>query len=97
MKRGHMGQQNNLPPHVGRYLAGLVEARRVTSDQLAEATGISRDLITQLLAGEQILTGDVAFRLADFFGTSPLVWLDLQRNYYLEARDVEEVGGLIAA
>lgn len=92
-----MGQQNNLPPHVGRYVAGLIEARCVTSDQLAEATGIFHGLIMQLLAGEQILTGDVAFRLADFFGTSPLVWLDLQRSYYLEARDAEGVSVLVAA
>lgn len=92
-----MGQQNNLPLHVGRYLAGLIEARSIPIDQLAEATGISLDLITHLLAGGQILTGDVAFSLADFFGMSPLVWLDLQRCYYLEARDAEGVNVLVAA
>ena len=91
-----MGQQNNSPSHVGRRLAELMEARCVTSDQLAAETGISRDFMTHLLAGEQILTGDVAFRLADFFEMSPLVWLDLQSCYYLKAQDAEEVSVLAA-
>jgi len=71
--------------------------RHVTTDQLAKATNLSQSLITCLHTGQQVLTGDVAFVLADFFGMSPLFWLDLLRNYYLADRNIEKVGVRVAA
>lgn len=97
LKRGHMGQKSVTSLHVGGYLVGLMEEQRVTTDQLAKATGLSQNLITCLLTGKQVLTGDVAFILSDFFGMSPLFWLDLQRNYYLADQNIEKVGVRVAA
>lgn len=92
-----MGQKSITPLHVGEYLAELIKERRVTSNQLAKAINLSQNLITCLLTGEQILTADVAIVLGDFFGTSPLFWLDLQRSHYLAARDVKQEGMLMTA
>ena len=39
--------------------------------------------ITAILNGQRGLTGDTALRLAHFFGTSPLFWLNLQSLYEL--------------
>lgn len=92
-----MKQRSVTPLHVGGHLTRLIEERGTTADQLSKATGLTFDLITYLLAGEQILTADVAIALAEVFEMSPLIWLDLQRSYYLSARDMEEVGRLVTA
>ncbi len=74
--------------------AGLVELFRmcsVTPEQVAARAELSETVMADLVTGRQILTGDVAFALADALELSPLILLELQQKRCLEtgARETE--------
>ena len=48
--------------------------------QVAVALGISDRRLNDIIRGHQAITVSVALRLARFFGTTPDVWLNLQRR-----------------
>jgi addiction module HigA family antidote len=76
-----MGQISVRPIHIGAYVSGLIRQQGSTAEQLAKATGLSSDLIADLIVGQQILTADMALALGDFFEVSPLVFLKVQASY----------------
>jgi addiction module HigA family antidote len=47
---------------------------------LAEAAGVSRQSMNELLRERRALTPEMALRLSKLFGNSPEFWLNLQRN-----------------
>jgi addiction module HigA family antidote len=51
----------------------------LTVSQLAEAIGVSRQSINELLRGRRAITPAMALRLAKLFGNSPEFWLNAQR------------------
>jgi addiction module HigA family antidote len=51
----------------------------LTVSQLAEAIGVSRQSINELLRGRRAVTPAMALRLAKLFGNSPEFWLNAQR------------------
>ncbi len=63
LERGGMGQISVKP--VGAYVSGLLKQRGDTADDLVKVTSLSPDLIDALIAGQQILTADVALVLGD--------------------------------
>lgn len=87
-----MGQRSVRPSHFGRHLEAFLEERGVGPSQLAQNSPITLTRVNDLMTGECILTADVALVLGEFFGTSPLVWLELQQQCCLEARDKSESG-----
>ncbi len=48
--------------------------------ELARALGISYQRVNEIVRGKRAITPDTALRLARFFGTTPDVWLNLQRR-----------------
>jgi addiction module HigA family antidote len=46
---------------------------------LADAVGVSRQTINELLRGRRAITPETALRLARLFGNSPEFWLNAQR------------------
>ena len=48
--------------------------------QVASALGISDRRLNDIIRGRRAITVDTALRLARFFGTTPDVWLNLQRR-----------------
>lgn len=76
-----MGQISVRPIHIGAYMSGLLRQRGGTDDQMARATGLSPDVIAELIAGQQILTADVALVLGEFLEVSPLTLLEVQSSY----------------
>lgn len=59
----------------------------ITQDAFAEAIGMSRFSINQLVNGHRTVTPETALRLAKATGTDPEYWLNLQRSIDLyEAR-----------
>ena len=48
--------------------------------QLAEALGITRVRINEIILGKRSITADTAFRLAQFFHTTPEFWMGLQMD-----------------
>jgi addiction module HigA family antidote len=75
----------------GEMLRQLLDTRieQVTQEQLAEHIGVSRFSINQVLNGRRAVTAEMALRLAAAVGTSPELWLNLQRSvdlYYARRR-----------
>lgn len=81
LERGGMGQISVRPINVGAYVSGLLKQRGGTADDLVKVTSLSPDLIDALIAGQQILTADVALALGDFLEVSPLTLLEVQSSY----------------
>ena len=58
----------------------IVDARKITQEALAEAMGVSRLTINQLINGKRSVTAEMALRLARVLDTTPDFWLNLQRR-----------------
>jgi addiction module HigA family antidote len=52
----------------------------LSQKELAEALGITRVRLSEILRGRRSITTDTAFRLARFFDTTPEFWLGLQMD-----------------
>ncbi len=61
------------PPH--QVLAHLIEAREISQTQLARDTGVSRQLITEILSGRRAISSTNIRKFADYFHVSPEVFL----------------------
>jgi addiction module HigA family antidote len=53
---------------------------RLTVSALAEALGVSRQSINELLRERRSISPEMALRLGRLFGNSPEFWLDAQRT-----------------
>jgi addiction module HigA family antidote len=69
------------PIHPGEILREeFLPAYDVTVTALAEAAGVSRQSMNELLRERRAVSAEMALRLGKLFGTSPEYWLNLQRN-----------------
>ncbi len=66
------------PAHPGEVLRDIWEDIDLTQGQFAEALGVSRQTVAQLLACDRNVSADMAHRLAKALGTSPGMWMRLQ-------------------
>ena len=66
------------PGEIIRY--EFLEPLNMTQQQLADAIGVTRVRVNELVLGKRSLTPDTAFRLAKFFNTTPDFWVGLQNN-----------------
>ncbi len=67
-----------LPGEVLRH--DYLEPNSVTQDAFAEAIGMSRYSVNQLVNGRRSVTAETALRIAKATGTDPEYWLNLQRG-----------------
>ncbi len=72
------------PVHPGEILADDLDELQISQSQLAQALGVPRSRINQIVLGRRSIEADTALRLARFFGTSDRYWLNLQARYDLE-------------
>ena len=73
----------------------FIEQLGLTQHRVAVAVGVPPRRINEIVHGKRRITADTALRLARYFGTSDLFWLNLQTRYDLEVeRDV--LGGVLA-
>ncbi|OLT15103.1 addiction module antidote protein, HigA family [Pseudonocardia sp. CNS-139] len=84
------------PIHPGEVLMEeFIEPLGLTQHRVAVAVGVPPRRINEIVHGKRRITADTALRLARYFGTSDLFWLNLQTRYDLEVeRDV--LGGVLA-
>src|SRR5688572_6750139 len=75
-----------LPPiHPGEILLEeFLKPMALTQYRLAKGLGVSARRINEIVHGDRAITADTALRLARFFGTSELFWLNLQTRFDLE-------------
>ena len=69
--------------HPGRHLAEQLKALGMSAAELGRQLKVPTNRITGIMNGERAVTGDSALRLAHFFGTTPELWLNLQKLYEL--------------
>ena len=73
--------KNRKPTAPGEILKyEFLEPLKMTQQRLAEALGITRVRVNEIIKGKRSITPDTAFRLAKFFKTTPDFWLNLQLN-----------------
>ena len=68
------------PTHPGEMLLeDFLPDFQLTVAGLAEAVGVSRQSINELLRGRRAVSPEMALRLARLFGNTPEFWLNVQR------------------
>jgi addiction module HigA family antidote len=65
-----------------------LEPMGISAYRLAQETGISTSMVSQILRGVSSLSADVAWRLGRFFDTSPQYWLNMQAS--CDSRKIEQ-------
>ena len=74
------GQRKVRPTHPGEMLReDFLPDYGLTISGLAEALGVSRQTINELLRGRRAVSPEMALRLSRLFGNSAEFWLDAQR------------------
>lgn len=78
-KEGAMLPKNRRPIHPGEILKHeFLEPLSMSRQQLADAIGVTRVRINEIILGKRAITPDTAFRLAKFFNTTPDFWVRMQ-------------------
>ena len=68
------------PTHPGEMLReDFLPDYGLTVSSLAEALGVSRQSINELLRERRAVSPEMALRLGRLFGNSPMFWLNVQR------------------
>jgi addiction module HigA family antidote len=79
-----MASRQYNPPHPGEVLWGLdMEPAGLTVTAVAERIGVDRKTISRIVNGRASITAEMAILLAKAFGTTPELWLNMQRTYDL--------------
>ena len=74
------------PMHPGELLREeILPAAQLTQTKLAEALGVSRLTVSDIINEKRALSADMAHRLGRYFGNSPEFWLNLQKRVDLWA------------
>ena len=85
------------PVHPGEILLEeFMEPLGVTQYRLAKETNVPPRRINEIVQGRRAVTADTALRLAKYFGTSEMFWLNLQARYDLDVQR-QKVGSGLAA
>ncbi len=77
------------PP--GKWVEDELEARGWTQLDLAEILGRPPQLVSEIVSGKRGITPETAMGLADAFGTSPELWMNLETRYQL-AKSIADAG-----
>jgi addiction module HigA family antidote len=77
--------------HPGEFLAEELEERGMTGAELARALNIPQNRISEILNGKRSISVDTALRLAQWMGSSPQYWLNLQQIHDLRITE-ERIG-----
>jgi antitoxin HigA-1 len=80
MSIANTGQMKRRPTHPGEMLReDFLPDYGLTIAGLAEAVGVSRQSINELLRARRAVSPEMALRLSRLFGNSPEFWLNAQR------------------
>ena len=81
MSIANTGVMQRRPTHPGEMLrADFLPDYGLTVAGLADAIGVSRQTVNELLRERRSLSPDMALRLSRLFGNSPEFWLNTQRT-----------------
>jgi antitoxin HigA-1 len=79
-----MAKRDFAPAHPGEILlAEFMQPLGLSAYALANATGMPRTRVNDIVLGRRGISADTALRLARYFGTDAQSWLNLQNRYEL--------------
>jgi addiction module HigA family antidote len=80
MSIANTGEMQRRPTHPGEMLReDFLPDYGLTVASLAEALGVSRQTVNELLRERRALSPEMALRLSRLFGNAPEFWLNAQR------------------
>lgn len=77
------------PVHPGEILREELDELGLSANALSKALGVPVNRVTMIVNGQRGVTADTALRLARYFGTTPRVWLNLQKTWELRCAEIE--------
>ncbi len=77
------------PVHPGEILRDELDALGLPANALADALGVPVNRVTMILNGQRGVSADTALRLARYFGTTPQLWMNLQKTWELRRAEIE--------
>ena len=85
-----MSVSNGMRPvHPGEILGEEIDELGLSANALANALDVPTNRITAILNGQRGISADTALRLSRYFGTSPQLWLNLQKSFELRVAEIE--------
>ena len=88
-----MIERKRKPTHPGAIIKfDYLEELNMSVSKLALILGVSRKTLSKIVNEHASITPQMALRLSQAFGTTPELWLNLQRNYdlWIEAHSSTE-------
>lgn len=85
-----MNRRNGMRPvHPGEILREEMEELELSARAMAEALNVPANRVSAILNGTRGITADTALRLSRYLGTTPEVWMNLQKTYELRTAELE--------
>ena len=85
-----MNARNGMRPvHPGEILREELEELGLSANALSKALGVPVNRVTMILNGQRGVSADTALRLARYFGTTPQLWLNLQKTWELRRTEIK--------
>ncbi len=84
-----MSKNGMRPVHPGEILRDELDALDMSAKAFAEALDVPGNRITAILKGQRGVTADTALRLSRYLGTTPQVWLNLQKAFELRVAELD--------
>jgi antitoxin HigA-1 len=83
--------KREIPPiHPGEILLEeYLKPMGISQYRLAKDINVDPRRINEIVHGQRAITADTALRLARYFGSSEMFWLNLQSRYDLELQKME--------
>ena len=79
-----MVKMKRKPTHPGHILKeDYLVPLKISVTEMSEKLGVSRKTLSKILNEKGSVTPDMALRLSRALGTTPDLWLNLQKNYDL--------------
>ena len=84
-----MNTRNGMKPvHPGEILRDELDELGLSANALSKALGVPVNRITMIMNGQRGVSADTALRLARYFGTTPQLWLNLQKTWELRQAEI---------
>lgn len=85
-----MDVRNRMRPvHPGEILRQELDELGLSANALSKALGVPVNRVTMILNGRRGVSADTALRLARYFGTTPQLWINLQKTWELRRAEIE--------
>ena len=85
-----MNAKNGMRPmHPGEILREELDELGLSANALSRALGVPVNRVTMILNGQRGISADTALRLARYFGTTPQLWMNLQKTWELRRAEID--------